>query len=592
MNQDVIKLVEGKFERLYQRLQSLETSEHLPDQLLQEVRFFYNDLQRVSQELSEDLHTLFDSLGIREFPSGLPQVPEESSQKASLQKIREIQDMFENAPVGMALFDADPPYKVLAHNHIYQSYWPKPYATQGLIGKYATGFFPQETQDEILEVFEDVGRTGQPKTLRSFEIHSASQETNWWNLYLAPVFVEGRLAAFSHMLVDVTDQVQSRRLLEMELAERERAEDELAKANLILAQSEARFQVALKHSPIMVYTTDRELRYTWIHNPRHGFEPEQILGKRDDEILPPEDVGDLLEFKQQVLLSGKGQRCEIEFTFAGQPMTYDVTAEPVLDAGGQITGLTVAAYDITDIKRLQAETLAHSAEIETHHLLSEQRERERMEIARYLHDGPVQDLLAVTYDLQSTRLDAGEDSVASKLDEVIRDVKRVIHKLRNYSYELRPPMLANFSLAKNLRAYAERFREQYPHIRIKLDLQKDGELLNSRVRTTLFRVYQETLNNVGRHAQAQNVQVNLKLDAEQVYLEVIDDGVGFDVPEQWLSIARQGHLGFVGIWERVDGLGGNFEIHSEPGQGTQVKIRVPYSPVGGQDEGEKRFESD
>jgi PAS domain S-box-containing protein len=592
MNQDVFKLVEGKFERLYQRLQSMETSEHLPDQLLQEVRFFYNDLQRVSQELSEDLHSLFDSLGLGESSLDLPQVPEQTGQRASFQNIREIQDMFEYAPVGMALFDADPPYKVLAHNHIYQSYWPKPFATQGLIGEFATDFFPQEMQDDILEVFEDVNRTGQTKILPSFEIHGARQETTWWNMCLAPVFVEGHLVAFSHMLVDVTDQVQSRRLLEMELAERERAEDELARANLILAQSEARFQVALKHSPIMVYTTDNELRYTWIHNPRHGFEPEQILGKRDDEILPPEDVGDLVEFKHQVLLSGEGQRREIEFTYAGRTLTYDVTAEPVLDAHGQVTGLTVAAYDITDIKKLQAEALAHSAEIETHHLLSEQRERERMEIARYLHDGPVQDLLAVTYDLQSTRLDVGEDSVDSALDEIIQDVKHVIHKLRNYSYELRPPMLANFSLAKNLRAYAERFREQYPHIQIQLNLQKDDDLLNSRVRTTLFRVYQETLNNVGRHAQAQNVWVNLRLDAEQVYLEVIDDGVGFDVPEQWLSIARQGHLGLVGIWERVDGLGGNFEIHSEPDQGTRIKIHVPYAPVGGRVEQGGRLESD
>jgi PAS domain S-box-containing protein len=582
MNQDVFKLVEGKFERLYQRLQSLETSEYLPDQLLHEVRSFYIDLQRVSQELSEDMHTLFGSLGFIEAPSDLPLVPEKSDQKAGLQNIREIQDMFEHAPVGMALFDADPPYKVLAHNHVYQSYWPKPYATQGLIGEFATNFFPQETQDDIFEVFEEVSRTGQPKTLRSFELHGVRQGSIWWNLYLAPVFMEGRLAAYSHMLVDVTEQVQSRRLLEMELAERERAEDELAKANLILAQSEARFQVALKHSPVMVYTTDRELRYTWIHNPRHGFEPEQILGKRDNEILPPEDVGDLVEFKRQVLRSGQGQRKEIEFTYAGRNLTYDVTAEPVLDAGGQVTGLTVAAYDITDIKKLQAETLAHSAEIETHHLLSEQRERERMEIAHYLHDGPVQDLLAVTYDLQSIMLDAGESSVATALKEVIRDVKRVIHKLRNYSYELKPPMLANFSLAKNLRAYAERFREQYPHIQIQLNLQKDGDLLNSRVRTTLFRVYQETLNNIGRHAQAKKVQVNLRLDVERVYLEVIDDGVGFDVPAQWLSIARQGHLGLVGIWERVDGLGGNFEINSEAGQGTQVQIRVPYSPVGRQ----------
>jgi len=577
MNQEVFRLVEGKFERLYQRLQSLETSEHLPEQLIHEVGSFYADLQRVSKELSGELQTLLGNLGVIDSPPDPPPTTKESSQEAIVQKVRQMHDIFKHAPVGLALFDAQPPYKVLTHNHAYQSYWRKSFPEQALVGKFATELFPQERQPEIFEVFKEVSRTGQPQSLPDFEVHGVQQETRWWNLYLAPVYAGEQLVAFSHLLVDVTGQTQSRRLLEMELAERERAEEELANANLILAQSKARFHVALKHSPIMVYHTDRELRYTWVYNPRHGFDPDQILGKRDDEILPAQDVYQLVEFKQQVLESGQGQRREITFRNGARDFTYDVTAEPLLDAAGQVTGLTVAAYDITDIKRLHAEMLAHSAEIETHHLLSEQREKERMEIAHYLHDGPVQDLLAVTFDLQSAMLDASRDSVASELNEVSGEVKRVIHKLRNYSYELKPPMLSNFSLAKNLRSYAERFREQYPHIQVNLVLQEDGDLLSSRVRTALFRVFQETLNNVARHAQAQKVQVTLRLDAELVYVEINDNGVGFDVPEQWLSIARQGHLGLVGIWERVDGLGGDFEIQSSVGQGTRVQISVPYN---------------
>jgi PAS domain S-box-containing protein len=588
MNQEVIRLVEGKFERLFQRLQNLETSEHLPEQLITEMHSFYTDLQRVSQELSGELQTLLGNLGVIESPSDLSHMAEESAHEDILKKVQQMQELFEHAPVGLALFDAQPPYKVLTHNRAYQNYLRKTYPEQGLVGMFASEFLPQTRQDEIFELFEEVRRTGQLKTLRAFEIQAAHDEVSWWNLYLAPVYADGRLAAFSHMLVDVTGQVQSRRLLEMELAERERAESELAEANLILAQSKARFHVALKHSPIMVYNTDRELRYTWVHNPHHGFEPDQILGKRDDELLPPADVRELVDFKQQVLESGRGQRREITIRNQNRYFTYDVTAEPLLDMSGQISGLTVAAYDITDIKELHAEMLAHSAEIETHHLLSEQRERERMEIARYLHDGPVQDLLAVTFGLQAATLDASNDSVVSELNEVSEDVKRVIQKLRNYSYELKPPMLSNFSLAKNLRAYSERFREQYPHIQVRLDLQEDDDMLPARVRTTLFRVFQETLNNVARHAQAQEVQVRLSIDAEMVYVQVIDNGVGFKVPEQWLSIARQGHLGLVGIWERVEGLGGDFTIDSSVGQGTRVEVCVPYHLSKEQDTGKAK----
>jgi signal transduction histidine kinase len=92
------------------------------------------------------------------------------------------------------------------------------------------------------------------------------------------------------------------------------------------------------------------------------------------------------------------------------------------------------------------------------------------------------------------------------------------------------------------------------------------------VRTALFRIYQEALNNFIKHAKSDEVYVRLEVGEEIAQLEVMDKGAGFEVPKDWLTMARKGHLGLVGIQERVDAVGGKMEIASHPGQGTQLVV--------------------
>jgi PAS domain S-box-containing protein len=126
---------------------------------------------------------------------------------------------------------------------------------------------------------------------------------------------------------------------------------ERLRAVQLLRESEERFQIALKNSPIIVYTTDRELRYTWVYNMPAGFVNVDILGKRDDEILPREDVLEMMAFKSRVLQSGQGGRREVSFKGGGAELWFDLTAEPLRDPSGQIIGITVSAMDITQRKQ-------------------------------------------------------------------------------------------------------------------------------------------------------------------------------------------------------------------------------------------------
>ncbi len=132
---------------------------------------------------------------------------------------------------------------------------------------------------------------------------------------------------------------------------------EIKRAEEALRTSEQRFQVALKNSSIVVFSQDRGLRYSWVHNPHQGYPREEMLGKTDGELTAEADAGRLTEIKNRVLERGLGAREEVQITERGKTFYYDLTVEPLRDAGGTNVGITGAAMDITERKLAEARFL-------------------------------------------------------------------------------------------------------------------------------------------------------------------------------------------------------------------------------------------
>ncbi len=214
------------------------------------------------------------------------------------------------------------------------------------------------------------------------------------------------------------------------------------------------------------------------------------------------------------------------------------------------------------------------AQLEVQHRLMNLRERERMAIARDLHDGPVQDLIAISFGLLGAEQLTGEPAVVEALQELRKALHEQITALRNYAGELRPPALGKFGLEKAIRAHADLFREKHPEITLTLRMHQVGPLTSEPVRLALYRIYQEAMNNVVRHSQATEVNISFVKDEHQAEFEVRDNGKGFLLPNDWLNLAREGHLGLVGIQERAEAIGGVAIFTSSPGQGTSVMIRI------------------
>jgi signal transduction histidine kinase len=206
------------------------------------------------------------------------------------------------------------------------------------------------------------------------------------------------------------------------------------------------------------------------------------------------------------------------------------------------------------------------------------REEEQKRIARELHDGVVQDLIDLLFRLESGAL--GETK-----ERVFREkLRQVIDNTRRLCAELRPSALDDLDLPLAIQGYVEEVRGNFG-LDVRLEIGVDGderfEGVPEEARVSIFRVLQEGLMNVERHARASRVEVELRADVGEMILELRDDGRGFDCPTRLSSLVLEGRFGLAGAQERVNLLGGVLEVESRPGRGTRLTARIPLHPVKG-----------
>ena len=213
--------------------------------------------------------------------------------------------------------------------------------------------------------------------------------------------------------------------------------------------------------------------------------------------------------------------------------------------------------------------------IEMRQRLVDSREQERLYMAQELHDGPLQDLIGMRFHLGVLADKVSDESAHAQLSLVQGSLQTTIQTIRAMCGEMRPPTLAPFGLEQAIRAHAQQFQVKYPDIVVDLDLDVDGQTLPERVRLALFRIYQQAMANVAKHADANHVRVSFRLTDQQIRLKIIDDGYGFAVPNRWLELARDGHLGLLGAAERAEAIGGHLAVISSAEAGTTLAVTAP-----------------
>ena len=204
------------------------------------------------------------------------------------------------------------------------------------------------------------------------------------------------------------------------------------------------------------------------------------------------------------------------------------------------------------------------------------KEDERKRIARELHDELGPSLTAVIINLQLLSTQRKPEQLARRIEETVDLVDRMIQRIRDISLDLRPPLIDEMGLVPALSGYLDSVSER-AGIPISMRGDKDLGTLPANVPITVFRVVQEAVTNVIRHAGSCRIDVTVRRDGAGIDVSVEDDGKGFDVGQTMERAATGKAIGLLGMQERVSMTGGEIEIDSTPGRGTRIRVRLPLS---------------
>lgn len=342
-----------------------------------------------------------------------------------------------------------------------------------------------------------------------------------------------------------------------------------------LRDSEERYRLLVESArEYAIFTLDTDGYVTsWNNGAEHikGYSADEIIGRHFSVFYPQDDISNGKPNSALELAKSRGH-----FEYEGWRVRKDgsrfwanVVIRALFDDSGELYGFSKVTRDMTQRKQMEVELAELSRR------LMEGREAERLHLAQELHDGPVQDLYSLSYNLAAFKTNLPSDANQELMDKMESSVQKVVKTLKSISGELRPPALAPYGLEKAIRSYIEEFQATNSDFAVHMDLKPDGQQLPEQVRLVLYRIFQSSFTNIVRHADASEVTLRLRFDERLVTMEIRDDGNGFNVPSRWIELAREGHLGIVGAIERVEAIGGTLNVKSAPGKGTKIVARIP-----------------
>jgi signal transduction histidine kinase len=209
-------------------------------------------------------------------------------------------------------------------------------------------------------------------------------------------------------------------------------------------------------------------------------------------------------------------------------------------------------------------------------LLTE-REEERKHLSRELHDQVIQDLLGANYQLEEIEDDSAvTPALKAELSDVREGIREMVADLRRICGDLRPPTIDSLGLGAALQSYTRDWQER-AGIRVSLSLDTNLGRLPEAIELFVFRIVQEGLSNVRRHAQASSVKISLKhTSPRNLMVSIADNGSGLAEGFDLSALSAQGHYGLLGISERVALLGGMLRLQNQPAGGLQIQVEIPH----------------
>lgn len=212
---------------------------------------------------------------------------------------------------------------------------------------------------------------------------------------------------------------------------------------------------------------------------------------------------------------------------------------------------------------------------QTQRRLMTEREEERKALARELHDSVIQDLLSLNYRLEETELNESSAEQRRELGEIRHNIRQVVSDLRQHCRDLRPPTIDNLGLSTAIRSFVQEWEDR-TGIEIEMEIDEGLGWLPESIELSVFRIIQEGLNNVSKHADAQAARLALqRTPSDNLLIRISDNGRGFGALPSLADLSAQKHYGLVGISERAALLGGSMRIESPKRGGLVLQVEIP-----------------
>ena len=354
--------------------------------------------------------------------------------------------------------------------------------------------------------------------------------------------------------------------LETRIAERRQAE-------MALRESEERYRELFENARDAIYVHDLAGTYIRVNKAAErlsGYPRDEIVGHNFCEFIAPDHTRVVREqFCTKLAQQGETTYEVDVIAKDGHRVPVEVSSRAIYE-NGALVGVQGMARDITERKLAQDALQMFSRQ------LIEAQEDERRRIARELHDQIGQVLTAVKMNLYAIKQVCNCAGTRSYVADNIEAVDQLLRLVRDLSVELRPPVLDDLGLATAIRWYVDRYTKRTGlNVEVMIELPDENERFPRELETACFRIAQEALTNVVRHANASHIFVQLAKEGDVLLLTIRDDGVGFDLASLRTRAPHASTLGLIIMQERAHAAEGVIEINSTPLQGTEVRLSLP-----------------
>ena len=452
--------------------------------------------------------------------------------------------------------------------------------SQKIIGAAMEGFWMLDLEGNLVDVNEAYCRMSGYSRQELLSMHTSNVEVNEASPELVVQHIQRIIQSGSDRF-ETRHRCKDGRIIEVEviatflklreryvfafmrdITERKRAEEQIR----LLAY-------AVQSARDLICITDGENRFTFVNQSfvkAYGHSQEEVLGRKPDFLYSPKNPPGLCEhiFRQTLGGSWKGEllNCRKD----GTEFPVSLSTSEIKNSEGRTIGLIGVASDITERKRAEEELRLLPLRI------IEAQEAERLRVARELHDGVNQ--LIASAKMRLRKVEDGVVSLNPAAREILARCSRLLvqalEENRRIAHNLRPSDLDEFGLAAASRNFCKELQSR-TKLKVKYNIARIDQRLAPALELNLFRIMQEAVNNIEKHARAREVRLRIAFHGDSIVLKIQDDGRGFDSKRGKAGKGKWRGIGLTNMRERAEFLGGTCTVESAPKQGTTITVRVP-----------------